>query len=771
MASEEIGSLSVRIEANMRNFNDGLNQVSNKLGNMTKTAAKWGAGIAAGAAVAGGAIIALAAPLAKAAAEAQALNSQFEQVFKDMQGDAQDVVDELADDFGMLSNRIKPSYTQATSMFKGLGLETEVAMKTAKDAVTLAADAAAFYDKSYEDANGALNSFIKGNYEGGESIGLFANETQLAAYASKELGTNWKGLDEAGKQLVRIDYAQAMQKLAGATGQASRESDSLENKLGNLKQAWTDLKAKFGDPILKPAIDGLTFLTNKITSLDTTKLVDGFNNIKLALTKTSNFITPFVDNMMLSLKSLVGGIKALFRGDIENAFEYFDEVISYTFGDSKIYKIFSEFIAKFGDLFNSISNFITSFVDYTKRIVGKFIDWSKRIWDKYGEDIIAVFKTTFGFIGALFKGALTLITDLFNVFAALFRGDWKGVWEGIKTLFSNYWENIKNVFGKALDFLKSALKLFGKVYIDIWAGIWGKVKETAQNIWNSITNFFTVTIPQKFEELVTFFSELPRKIGEFLIDLFTVKIPYYIGYGLGYAISALKEGIPKIIQFFKDLPSNIATWLIETLNKFISWGSDMIVKAGEIGKNIIDGIIKFIKELPSKIAEWFKKVVAKIIDFKSGAKDAGKDFGKSIVDGVIEFIKELPGKIFGFFSDIVEGTKKFFDNIKEGFEASTNSFENGYSSGESYGGTPKFAKGTNFVPFDTQAIIHKGEAVVPADNNPSNPNAKNPIGTGVTNVFNIASMNVRDDGDIKLIAKELYNLQQGRNRGSGVFAT
>ena len=47
----------------------------------------------------------------------------------------------------------------------------------------MAADAAAFWDMSLEESTSHLNSFINGSYEGGEAIGLFANDTQMAAYA------------------------------------------------------------------------------------------------------------------------------------------------------------------------------------------------------------------------------------------------------------------------------------------------------------------------------------------------------------------------------------------------------------------------------------------------------------------------------------------------------------------------------------------------------------------------------------------------------------
>lgn len=208
----------------------------------------------------------------EAAANAQALNAQFEQVFGDLQGQATESMEHLGKEFGMLPSRIQGPLTQTTSMFKGLGLDTEEALGMAERAVTTVADAAAFYDKSFEDANSALNSFIKGNYEGGESIGLFANDTQLAAFAVKEgvvsATKEWSSLDEATKQATRLEYAENMQELAGATGQAARESDGYENVLGNLKQAWQDFLAKAGAPILDQVLSVMSKLGDVLANVD-----------------------------------------------------------------------------------------------------------------------------------------------------------------------------------------------------------------------------------------------------------------------------------------------------------------------------------------------------------------------------------------------------------------------------------------------------------------------------------------------------------------------
>lgn len=206
-----------------------------------------------------------------AAGELAATNAQFETVFGGLQKEAQKSIDAMADEFGMVNSRLKPSMSKMTSMFKGLGLDTADAMKLATDAVTLSADAAAFYDVAYEDANASLSSFLKGNYEAGESIGIFANDTQMATYAIEKgvvsSTAEWQKLDEATKQATRLEYAKNMQEMAGATGQAARESDGLENVMGNVRQALTDLAAAFGTPLLAPFISAAKAAVGVLSNL------------------------------------------------------------------------------------------------------------------------------------------------------------------------------------------------------------------------------------------------------------------------------------------------------------------------------------------------------------------------------------------------------------------------------------------------------------------------------------------------------------------------
>ncbi len=262
--SSAMKKISSTSSSDLKKANKNIENFKAKAGASAKAI---GATVVKGMKVAGAAIGAFTVAGVKSAADLQALDAQFQQTFGSLSGEAQKSVNALGEEFGMLPNRIKPAFTQTTAQFKGLGLTTEESMQQAASATKIAADASAFYDKSLEEAQSALNSFVKGNYEGGESIGLFANETQMASWAAKNLGVDWKTLDEAGKQVIRLQFAEAMQKASGATGQAARESNSLQNQLGNLKSSFSTLAGEVAKPLLQPITNGMAGLSEKMTNI------------------------------------------------------------------------------------------------------------------------------------------------------------------------------------------------------------------------------------------------------------------------------------------------------------------------------------------------------------------------------------------------------------------------------------------------------------------------------------------------------------------------
>lgn len=186
----------------------------------------------------------------EAAADVEAEKAQFTATFGEMQGAAEKAFSNIEKSTGVFGTRLKNVGTKAFSQFKGAGLEGVDALTMMEEYTNLAADAAAYYDISLEDADARLRSFLRGNTEAGDAIGLFTSESQRNTAAMEKYGQKWLDLTEAQKQMLMLDIGKDIYEQSGAIGQASRESDAWTNVIGNLKEVWRQTKATFGAPIM-----------------------------------------------------------------------------------------------------------------------------------------------------------------------------------------------------------------------------------------------------------------------------------------------------------------------------------------------------------------------------------------------------------------------------------------------------------------------------------------------------------------------------------------
>lgn len=204
-----------------------------------------------------------AAGMIDAAAEVKATNAQFEQTFGDLSKQAATQLGEIGDAAGILPTRLKSAYTQLYAYARSSGMESAAALKFATDATYAAADAAAYYDRSLEEATEQVLAYTKGNFANDAALGFASTEATRNAQAMASLGKEYKDLDVTAGETTQVllDQIVASQKLSGAFGQASREMDGWENVTGNAKEAWKQFQAAVGAPFLEaitPIVQELT---------------------------------------------------------------------------------------------------------------------------------------------------------------------------------------------------------------------------------------------------------------------------------------------------------------------------------------------------------------------------------------------------------------------------------------------------------------------------------------------------------------------------------
>lgn len=293
--------LFIKLSVDDSEVDNGFKRVSNSLGNMktsigsvVKAASKIGAVVTT-------VSTALAAVGVDTAAEVRAEASAFEQTFGDMQNTATKAIGRVAEESGILQTRLNTLGSKIYAFARSSGGDAVESMNLMERALQAAADSAAYYDTSVEQATETLQSFLKGNFANDAALGLSATETTRNAAAMELFGQKYNNLSELQKQETLLKMVEDSQRLSGAMGQASREADGWENVLGNLKESWRQLKAAFGEPILDsvtPMLQNATVAVQNFTA-------------KVDWEKVANAITQSFDTAVNAVTALADTIETL----------------------------------------------------------------------------------------------------------------------------------------------------------------------------------------------------------------------------------------------------------------------------------------------------------------------------------------------------------------------------------------------------------------------------------------------------------------------------
>lgn len=194
-------------------------------------------------------------------ADIQVIDAQYSQVFQGIEKQAQDSANRMSKAWNVIPERLKEPMSAFQSFYKAVGKDAPDALKSTERALTIVADASAFYDRSLEDTQASLKGFLMGNYENGDALGINTNLTKIATAYNKKYGGSFEELSDQAQQDWLLEYIENIYKVSGVTGQATRESNNWSNVLGNLQTKFKYLVSYVGKPFLQPLLDNLNRLT------------------------------------------------------------------------------------------------------------------------------------------------------------------------------------------------------------------------------------------------------------------------------------------------------------------------------------------------------------------------------------------------------------------------------------------------------------------------------------------------------------------------------
>lgn len=543
-----------------------------------------------------------------ASATVAAEQSAFEQIMGDYSDTAQQKMNEVADTTGMVSTRLTPYMTSMTAKFKGLGYDIDDATTLAQDGLSLAADAAAFWDKSLDDSMGALNSFINGSYEGGEAIGLFANDTQLASYAVKQgivsESKEWANLDEARKQATRLEYAQNMMEASGATGQAAKEADQYANVQANLTEKWRQFKAQIGEPLLQnvviPAMDKLSSGVDKASAAyqkcskwisEHKKELEIAKGVLLGLTVAVGLFLLIMNwgKIMTIAKTALLGVKtAMLAVNAAMAANPIGLVISLIAG----------LVAGFIYLWNTSEEFRNFWIDLWETIKTAASD----VWE-------AIKGVALAFWDWITSTANTVIEGMKEGWNS-FKESVSDIWTAITDFCSSAWETIKNVVQVGIMFIGEIISFAFDIITLPWRFIWENVKEYVIPIWESIKS----TVSNAINSVKTTIETVLNAIKTFFTNVW----------------SSIKDKTSSVFNAVKDVASSVWNSIKSAIESVVNKAKEIVSSAWNSIKDKTSSVFNGIKDTAKSVWDSIKNAIEKPIN-------AAKDAVKKAIDKIKSF--------------------------------------------------------------------------------------------------------------------------------------
>lgn len=429
-----------------------------------------------------------------AAAEAQARQAQFSTVFGALEGEAKSSLDSLASATGINANRMQGSYTKIAAFAKTTGMDTANAMHLSDRAMAAVADSAAFYDRTLEDTTESLQSFLKGNFENDAALGLSCTETTRNAAANKLFGKSFKDLSEDQKQLALLQMVEDANATSGALGQAARESDTWSNQLGNVKQAWDDVKAALGTAILPLVVNLFKDMGDRVKN---------------------------VSEWMQTHQGVVQGLIGVFGGLIA-------ALAAYKIGMG-IQGVISLFSAALG----------------TQRVATQGADGAQKGLNRSMNanpilaivSLIVMLVTTIMTLWATNEDFRNFIIGVFNAIKSAFEAAFsfiinfaQTVASSIGDFFQNMWGRIQGIPGAIRDAFVNAFSGMR----DFVGGVIHGIGDTFVNVFNGVKDFVWGVI-EKIKSFFNFKWELPH-----------IKLPHFKVSGSINPIDWIKDGPPHI---------------------------------------------------------------------------------------------------------------------------------------------------------------------------------------------------------------------------------
>ena len=340
---------------------------------------------------------------------------------------------------------------------------------------------------------------------------------------------------------------------------------------------------------------------------------------------------------------------------------------------AKIVEIWNKIKEVAGNVFGAL---VTFFTETVPNAISTFKDKA-----------VEVFTNIVDFVKNNWQSLLLLIV---NPFAGAFALAYENC-EGFRAFVDNFVLTIKNFFinmgTTIVNFFTETIPTFVSNMVSWFMQLPEKIGYALGYIigkliqWNvNVLNWIITNVPIIIQSVVKFFSELPGKIWVFLVNIVT-KIGTWCINMKKKATEGVTELIKKVIDFFKQLPGKIYDAIKGAVDKITTWGNNMKSKAVSMITAMISNVVSTAKGLPQKVYDAIKGAIDKIVTWGTNMKNKAKTAITNVATTITDGLKNLPQSVESVGKNIVEGLWKGIQNAKDWIKQKVGEFAKGILQG------------------------------------------------------------------------------------------